>query len=84
MSVLANLKISRCLMLEELPEGMIFLTSLQDLSLYRMPTDFVHKVRTVNGKQGQDFYRVAHVPQFSIFNGTAWQYVEQGDDPRTC
>ncbi|KAL1825714.1 hypothetical protein ACET3Z_012492 [Daucus carota] len=76
MSVLTKLEIDRCWMLEELPEGLIFLTSLQHLSFFWMATDFINKVRTVNGKQGQDFYRVAHVPDFSIFNGTDWQYVE--------
>ena len=76
MSVLTRLKINRCSMLEELPEGLIFLTSLQRLSLHYMPTHFINKVRTEDGKQGQDFYRVAHVPHFSIYNSTGWQYVE--------
>ena len=76
MSLLTNLNIRACRMLEELPEGLIFLTSLQRLSLHYMPTHFINKVRTEDGKQGQDFYRVAHVPHFSIYNSTGWQYVE--------
>ncbi|WOG83441.1 hypothetical protein DCAR_0102616 [Daucus carota subsp. sativus] len=76
MSVLTKLEIFDCSMLEELPEGLIFLTSLRNLFLYRMPKDFIHKLRTVNGKRGQDFYKVAHVPLLAIFNGSKWQYVE--------
>ncbi|KAL1825749.1 hypothetical protein ACET3Z_012527 [Daucus carota] len=64
MSLLTRLLIGSCSMLEELPEGLIFLTSLQHLWLRFMPTDFIHKLRTEDGKQGQDFYRVAHVPDF--------------------
>ncbi|XP_063946237.1 probable disease resistance protein RF9 [Daucus carota subsp. sativus] len=66
MSVLTKLEIISCPMLEELPEGLIFLTSLHSLWLGGMHTDFIHKIRTVNGNQGEDFYRVAHVPVLSI------------------
>ncbi|WOG94598.1 hypothetical protein DCAR_0313894 [Daucus carota subsp. sativus] len=66
MPLLTKLYIDCCWMLEELPEGIIFLTSLQHFELRDMPADFIHKLCTVNGKQGQDFYKVAHVPDLSI------------------
>ncbi|XP_017240041.1 probable disease resistance protein RF9 [Daucus carota subsp. sativus] len=66
MSLLTNLRIDRCWMLEELPEGLIFLTSLQHLWLDSMPIDFIHKLCTTNGTQGQDYYRVAHFPHIDI------------------
>ncbi|WOG94628.1 hypothetical protein DCAR_0313924 [Daucus carota subsp. sativus] len=50
----------------ELPEGLIFLTSLQHLWLDSMPIDFIHKLCTTNGTQGQDYYRVAHFPHIDI------------------
>ncbi|WOG94597.1 hypothetical protein DCAR_0313893 [Daucus carota subsp. sativus] len=68
MPVLTKLKIRRCWMLEELPEGLVFLTSLQRIRFYNMPTDFIQKFHMEDGKQGQDFYRVAHVPELAILS----------------
>lgn len=66
MPSLSYLMIVSCSKLEELPEGIKFLNSLQTLVLYSMPLDFCDKVRTINGEQGVDFYKVAHIPSLEI------------------
>lgn len=66
MSNLQALYIFKCTKLEELPEGLRFLNSLQTLSLGCMPSDFCDRVRVVNGEQGPDFYKVAQVPELEI------------------
>lgn len=66
MPVLSTLDIYSCSKLEELPEGLKFLNSLQTLKLYGMPLDFCDKLRKENGEQGADFYKVAHIPSLDI------------------
>ncbi|XP_074357729.1 putative disease resistance protein At1g50180 [Apium graveolens] len=64
MPVLSVLKISGCCQLEELPQGLVFLNSLQKLILSSKLYD---GVRVINGKQGPDFYKVANIPDLIIY-----------------
>ncbi|WOG86185.1 hypothetical protein DCAR_0205386 [Daucus carota subsp. sativus] len=64
MPILSVLMIVLCEKLEELPEGLMYLNSLKELLLKRMP--LCDKVYGVNGEKGQDFYKVAHVPDINI------------------
>ncbi|XP_074333012.1 putative disease resistance protein At1g59620 [Apium graveolens] len=61
MPILEYLKFQKCIEVEELPEGIIFLDSLQTLILSGMPSEFCDRIRTENGDRGPEFYKVAHV-----------------------
>lgn len=66
---LLSLEINNCRDLEMIPDGMRFLTTLQKLNIYDMPESFRDRVRVIDGKEGEDFDKVRHVPSitFSIF-----------------
>ncbi|XP_074357427.1 putative disease resistance protein RXW24L isoform X1 [Apium graveolens] len=66
MHILEHLEIYNCPNLEELSEGLIYLTSLRTLILREMPSKFYDRVLLENGEQGPDFYKVAHVPDLII------------------
>ncbi|XP_017235075.2 protein RECOGNITION OF PERONOSPORA PARASITICA 7 [Daucus carota subsp. sativus] len=71
MPILSELTISECNKLKELPEGLVFLDSLRKLRVGRMPLEFSLNIRLLNGKQGPDFYKVAHVP-YITFDCSNW------------
>ncbi|KAA8548840.1 hypothetical protein F0562_000524 [Nyssa sinensis] len=50
-----------------LPDGLRFVTTLQELEIFWMPQAFVNRLR-VEGKEGADFYRVCHVPAIKFRN----------------
>ncbi|CAJ1975822.1 unnamed protein product [Sphenostylis stenocarpa] len=58
MPSLIKLKIENCTKLEKVPEGLRFLTTLQDLEIRSMFAAF----RTKLEKGGEDHYKVQHVP----------------------
>ncbi|KAK8622310.1 hypothetical protein V6N13_117232 [Hibiscus sabdariffa] len=64
MPALRHLKIRACGNLEMLPDGLRFITTLQELKIERMPKQFKDKM--VQG--GQDFYKVQHVPSVIFSN----------------
>nr|XP_017243167.1 PREDICTED: probable disease resistance protein RF9 isoform X1 [Daucus carota subsp. sativus] len=66
MPILLLLRIRRCRKLEELPEGLKFLSSLEKIEINGMPSDFNERVRVVDGEAGPDFYKVAHIPDLEI------------------
>ena len=64
MPALRHLRISYCLGLKKLPDGLRFITALQELKIEAMPKAFKDKV--VGG--GEDFYKVQHVPSIIFQN----------------
>ncbi|XP_063942483.1 protein RECOGNITION OF PERONOSPORA PARASITICA 7 isoform X1 [Daucus carota subsp. sativus] len=66
MPFLSQLMIFACSKMEELPDGLMSLSSLQTLALLSMPSDFCDMVRKVNGEQGAEFYKVAYIPSLTI------------------
>ncbi|XWS52110.1 hypothetical protein CRYUN_Cryun11dG0038900 [Craigia yunnanensis] len=64
MPALRHLRIGRCLELKKLPDGLRFITALQELKIELMPKAFKDKL--VEG--GEDFYKVQHVPSIIIQN----------------
>ena len=62
MPILSDLLIFDCHELEELPQGLVYLNSLQRLKFNRIPRKFFDRVVMVNGEQGPEFYKIAHVP----------------------
>ncbi|XP_074359562.1 putative disease resistance protein At1g50180 [Apium graveolens] len=63
---LSYLLIHQSRRLQELPEGLKFLKHLQKVHLQYMSKDLSDRVRVVNGDQGLDFYKVAHVPSLVV------------------
>ncbi|XP_027099667.2 probable disease resistance RPP8-like protein 2 [Coffea arabica] len=63
---LSSLRIEYCEKLEMIPEGLRYVTTLKEVSLAGMPEEFNNRVRIVNGKQGQDYHKISHVPSINI------------------
>uniref|UniRef100_A0A166CNP5 Uncharacterized protein n=1 Tax=Daucus carota subsp. sativus TaxID=79200 RepID=A0A166CNP5_DAUCS len=63
MPILSHLRIQRCNKLEELPEGLVFLKSLQ---IYQMPQDFNDRLKRQDGEEGPDFHKISHVLRLII------------------
>nr|XP_017231913.1 PREDICTED: probable disease resistance protein At1g58602 [Daucus carota subsp. sativus] len=66
MPILSWLRIERCNKLEELPEGLVFLESLEVLKIFRMSQDFNVRLIRDDGEQGPDFHKISHVPTIII------------------
>ena len=66
---LKNLTIARCISLEMVPEEVKYITTLQKLNVVSMPKDFIRRLQVINGKEGEDFYKVQHVPSITLIDG---------------
>lgn len=62
MPSLTSLMLGMCISLEMVPEELRCITTLQKLRIDYMPREFVDKLQVINGKEGDDFYKVQHVP----------------------
>ncbi|WOH09622.1 hypothetical protein DCAR_0729080 [Daucus carota subsp. sativus] len=60
---LTHLFIRKCLELEMLPEGLKHLTSLKQLYIISMLKEFTDKIKVIDGVEGQDFYKIRHIPR---------------------
>ena len=56
----------RCFELEMLPEELKHLTCLKELFIFSMLAEFTKKVKVVDGVEGQDFYKIRHIPPVII------------------
>ncbi|KAL0432985.1 UNVERIFIED_CONTAM: Disease resistance RPP8-like protein 3 [Sesamum latifolium] len=65
MPKLTRLVIAHCGKLEMLPDGLEFLTTLQKLNVRWMPDGFKNRLRAADG-EGEDFYKVRHVPDIKL------------------
>ncbi|KAI3459735.1 hypothetical protein Pfo_016398 [Paulownia fortunei] len=65
MPKLTRLVIAHCEKLEMLPDGLKFMTTLQKLNVRWMPDDFKDRLRAADG-EGEDFYKVRHVPDIKL------------------
>ena len=63
---LSVLKIKVCTKLEMIPDGLRFITTLQELTISGMPRQFKERLRVVNGEAGQDYHKVRHIPSISL------------------
>uniref|UniRef100_A0A166CNG0 Disease resistance R13L4/SHOC-2-like LRR domain-containing protein n=1 Tax=Daucus carota subsp. sativus TaxID=79200 RepID=A0A166CNG0_DAUCS len=66
MPMLSYLRIERCNKLEELPEGLVFLKSLQVLDIFHMLQDFNDRLKRHDGEEGPDFHKISHVDRLII------------------
>ncbi|RVW82968.1 putative disease resistance RPP8-like protein 2 [Vitis vinifera] len=57
---LKSLTIVRCKSLEMVPEGLRYITTLQALEIKYMHKEFMERLQVINGKEGEDFYKVQH------------------------
>ncbi|CAL5362279.1 unnamed protein product [Camellia sinensis] len=59
--------------MEMVPEGLRFIATLQRFTIRGADDKFNNKLRRVNGKEGEDFYKVRHVSSLNIIG----QYEER-------
>ncbi|XP_057471234.1 putative inactive disease susceptibility protein LOV1 isoform X2 [Actinidia eriantha] len=67
---LSTLHFARCRELEMVPEGVRFITSLQEFSVVKMGSEFYHRNPKSNGGEdfgGEDFDKLRHVPSVRIY-----------------
>ncbi|KAL7250458.1 hypothetical protein ACSBR1_012467 [Camellia fascicularis] len=61
MPTLSFLSIGSCKNLKMLPDGLRFITTLQELDIKEMPEAFKDRLRMVNNKEGEDLHKF-HIP----------------------
>ena len=67
MPSLKRLDIYRIPKLMMIPEGLKFISSLRELNV-RMNSSFVDRLRIEDGTEGEDFYKVRHIPSISAIS----------------
>ncbi|KAL3506231.1 hypothetical protein ACH5RR_031613 [Cinchona calisaya] len=63
---LSSLLIWGCHKLEMIPDGLKHVAGLKYLSVQRMPTTFVDRIKVVDGREGEDFDKIRHIPSIEI------------------
>ncbi|WRX11627.1 hypothetical protein QQP08_004114 [Theobroma cacao] len=53
--------------LKMVPEGLRYITTLQEMYLHGMNRSLVERIRVRDGREGEDFYKVRHVLSIRIF-----------------
>ncbi|XP_048325504.2 disease resistance RPP8-like protein 3 [Ziziphus jujuba] len=66
MPSLKKLTIDHIQKLEMIPEGLEFVTSLKELEIVSMSYSFCEKLQMKNGIEGQDYYKIRHIPSISF------------------
>ncbi|CAL8120792.1 unnamed protein product [Prunus armeniaca] len=64
MPSLCKLQIVDCLYLETVPDGLQYITTLKELTINLMPSEFCSRL----GEGGEDFYKIQHVQSIIITN----------------
>ncbi|KAL3505955.1 hypothetical protein ACH5RR_031337 [Cinchona calisaya] len=65
---LSHLEIQCCESLGMIPQGLRFIEPLKELVIDSMPVDFGNRIRDVNGRKGEDFDKICHIPTITIIN----------------
>ena len=68
MPSLKSLWIEGCNSLKVVPKGLMYVTTLQVLEIRYMSEELVERLQVLNGKDGEDFYKVQHVPSILFHN----------------
>ncbi|OMO54253.1 Disease resistance protein [Corchorus olitorius] len=66
MARLRSFKLSHCMKLRMLPEGLQNITTLQGMSLQFVSSSLVERIQVINGREGEDFFKVRHIPSIQI------------------
>ena len=69
---LNELGFAHCKSLEMVPEGVRYITTLQNLLIGYMSKDFIRRLQVIDGKEGEDFYKVQHVPSIILIDGKSF------------
>ncbi|XVF83608.1 hypothetical protein PTKIN_Ptkin16aG0503200 [Pterospermum kingtungense] len=64
------LMLSGMLNLKMFPEGMRYLTALQEMVLHKMRTSLIERIEVKDGRDGDDFSKVSHIPSIQVIIGT--------------
>ncbi|XAR48917.1 hypothetical protein NMG60_11031905 [Bertholletia excelsa] len=59
---LIKLSIVFCVKLKMIPDGLRFVTTLQELYIHWMPREFADRLQVIDGREGEDFHKVRHIP----------------------
>ncbi|KAL5569442.1 hypothetical protein UlMin_026017 [Ulmus minor] len=54
--------------LKMIPDGLKYVTTLQELKISRMSRKFEGRLRVMDGVEGEDFHKVQHIPSISFSN----------------
>ncbi|KAL2229610.1 UNVERIFIED_CONTAM: putative disease resistance RPP8-like protein 2 [Sesamum indicum] len=63
---LSRLIIQVCVKLKMIPEGLKFITTLKQLAIGDMPNKFNDRLQVVDGKEGEDYYKIKHIPSILL------------------
>ncbi|XP_012454084.1 disease resistance protein RPP8 [Gossypium raimondii] len=66
MPCLRELKLADGQSLRMLPEGLRYITTLQELNLIQTSSSLKERIKVIDGKEGEDFYKVRHIPFIHI------------------
>ncbi|MFQ6647069.1 hypothetical protein Gotur_019488 [Gossypium turneri] len=66
MPCLRELKLVYVESLRMLPEGLRYITTLQELNLRGMSSSLEERIKVIDGREGEDFYKVHHIPTIHI------------------
>ncbi|KAL4388938.1 hypothetical protein GQ457_09G029910 [Hibiscus cannabinus] len=56
--------------LKKIPEGLRYITTLQELKLTGMSSSLLEGIEVVDGREGEDFYKVRHIPLIQMAKDT--------------
>ena len=65
---LRTLGLAKALKLRMFPEGLRYLTALQEMKLSGMKRSLVERIGVIDGREGEDFSKVSHIPSIQIFH----------------
>ncbi|KAF8394042.1 hypothetical protein HHK36_020244 [Tetracentron sinense] len=68
MPSLRHLNIRYCQKLRMVPEGLRFITTLLELKITGMPENFKDSLQGLDGRGGQDLYKVQHIPSITFLD----------------
>ncbi|KAF8394052.1 hypothetical protein HHK36_020254 [Tetracentron sinense] len=68
MPSLRHLNIRYCQKLRMVPEGLRFVSTLLELKITGMPEKFKDRLQVLDGRGGQDLYKVQHIPSITFLH----------------
>ncbi|XVF23972.1 hypothetical protein REPUB_Repub13aG0086000 [Reevesia pubescens] len=68
MPSLRTLLLSSLSNLRMFPEGLRYVTSLQEMELYGMKRSLLERIQVIDGREGDDFSKVKHIPYIRIIS----------------